>query len=65
MATKQGCCGSTVTVPDPENPANRMAKMPDGNYVEVTSKAEERAKKQEVYASMREQARTAWTAVES
>lgn len=59
------CCGRSETPAPVAESGNRMAKMPDGNYVEVTSKSDERAKKQEVYASMREQARTAWTAVES
>lgn len=39
--------------------------MPDGTTVEVTSKSDEREKKQAAYASMREAARTSWTSVES
>jgi hypothetical protein len=59
------CCGKADPPAPVAESGNRMAKMPDGSYVEVTSKADERAKKQESYRAMREQARTAWTAVES
>jgi hypothetical protein len=58
------CCGRDDAPTVSEN-GNRLAKMPDGTVVEVTSKAEERAKKQEVYASMRNTARSGWSAVQS
>lgn len=59
------CCGRPDTPVPVAESGNRMAKMPDGTYVEVASKADERQKKQDVYASMREQARNGWTAVQS
>jgi hypothetical protein len=39
-----------------------MAKMPDGSFVEVTSKADERTKREEVYRQMRDRAKNAWSA---
>lgn len=59
------CSGQAAAAPAPSNPKNQMAKMPDGTYVEVASVNEARAKRQEVYAQMRQASRTAWTAVES
>lgn len=59
------CCGRPDPAPEVSASGNRMARMPDGTVVEVTSKQDERDKKQAVYASMRETARTAWTAVAS
>lgn len=59
------CCGRPDAPAEVSASGNRMARMPDGTTVEVTSKADEREKKQAVYASMREAARTSWTSVES
>lgn len=54
------CCGNDPVVPAPQVATNRMVKMPDGVWTEVSSRAEEQAKRQEVYAKMRDAARTAW-----
>jgi hypothetical protein len=62
---KPCCGGGQVAAPAPANPKNQVVKLPDGTYAEVTSAAEGRQKRQEVYAQMREKSRTAWTAVES
>lgn len=57
------CCGKPDPAPAPvAESGNRMAKMPDGSWVEVTSSADERAKRDEVYRQMRERSRHAWSA---
>lgn len=57
------CCGKADPVPAVSESGNRMVKMPDGTVVEVTSRADEQAKRQAVYAAMRDAARNNWTAV--
>lgn len=57
------CCGRPDPAPAPvAESGNRMAKMPDGSWVEVESKADERAKREAVYQQMRDRAKTSWSA---
>lgn len=55
------CCGKPDPVPAVSEAGNRMVKMPDGNFVEVTSRTDEQEKRQAVYAAMRDVARNNWT----
>lgn len=59
------CCGNPST-PAVSASGKRMEKMPDGTTVEVTSTADFRAKRDAVWAQMRQKAiKTGWTAEQS
>lgn len=53
------CCGRSEPVAV-SSTGQRMAKMPDGTVVEVTSSADEKAKRDAVYKKMRDKAKTSF-----
>jgi hypothetical protein len=58
------CCGKDTPVAITGN-GTRMAKMPDGTTVEVTSGADEARKRDEIFAKIREKEKRSWSAAKS